>query len=63
MSNRERDDPDHSEREERDIIVGMSKKFRIVIVVFTERNGVIRIISARVAVRNERKNYEEKWRR
>ncbi len=55
-----RDDPDHSESEERDIIIGMSKKLRIVIVVFTERNDVIRIISARLAVKNERKNYEEK---
>jgi hypothetical protein len=34
------DDPDHSESEERYIIIGMSKKFHILVVVFTERNAL-----------------------
>ena len=55
-----RDDPDHSETEERDIIIGMSKKARIVVVVYTERNETIRIISVRLATKNERNSYEEK---
>jgi hypothetical protein len=55
-----RDDSDHSETEERNIIIGMSKKFRILIVVFTERNDTIRIISSRLATKNERKQHEEK---
>ena len=55
-----KDDPDHSETEERNIIVGMSKKFRILVVVFTAWNDSIRIISSRLATKNERKQYEEK---
>ena len=58
-----RDDPDHSETEDRCIIIGMSKKIRILVVVFTERNDTIRIISARRATKNERNKYEEKHRR
>ncbi|MBI2951776.1 BrnT family toxin, partial [bacterium] len=41
-----RDDPDHSESEERCIIIGMSQKFRMLIVAFIERSDIIRIISA-----------------
>lgn len=55
-----RDDLDHSETEERHIIIGMSQKFRILVVIFAERNDSIRIISARLATRNERKQFEEK---
>jgi hypothetical protein len=54
-----KDDPEHSETEERSIIIGMSQKYRILIVVFTERNNTIRIISSRVATKNEREQYEE----
>ncbi|MDZ7292655.1 MAG: BrnT family toxin [candidate division KSB1 bacterium] len=55
-----KDDPDHSETEERYIIIGMSQKFRILVVVFTERNDWIRIISSRLATKTERQQYEEK---
>ncbi len=55
-----RDDPDHSETEERYIIIGMSQSFRIVVVVFAEHGNAIRIISARAATKGERKKYEER---
>ena len=54
------DDPDHSIDEERFIIIGISQKLRAVVVVFTERDDRIRIISARLATKKERKRYEEK---
>lgn len=52
-------DPDHSVREERLLIVGTSKKQRLLIVSFTERGKNIRLISARKVTRAERKKYEE----
>lgn len=55
-----RDDPDHSETEARYLIIGMSKKLRILVVIFTERHDAIRIISSRCATDNERKQYEKK---
>lgn len=57
-----KDDPDHSENEERYIIWGMSKELRLLLVVFTERDDSIRIISSRLATKTERKHYEEKGR-
>jgi uncharacterized DUF497 family protein len=54
------DDDEHSEEESREIIVGHSNKNRLLMVSFTERRGAIRIISARVATKRERKDYEEK---
>jgi uncharacterized protein len=53
------DDPSHSDDEERFVIVGESSQQRILVVVHTEREGTIRIISARVATPRERKTYEE----
>lgn len=55
-------DPDHSEAEDRHIIIGMSKKFRILLVVFTERHDTIRIITSRLATKTERKQYEQRHR-
>jgi uncharacterized DUF497 family protein len=52
-------DPLHSEEEDRFITLGESQRRRLLVVVFTDRRGKIRIISARVATRNERKDYEE----
>lgn len=52
-------DPDHSEREERFILLGLSYRNRLVVVVHTERHDDIRIISARKAVRTERRQYEQ----
>ena len=52
------DDPLHSIDEERVVLIGMSNKNRLLVVVHTERGDNIRIISARKATKEERKNYE-----
>lgn len=54
-------DDEHSEDEERFVILGFSDKFRLLLVVhcYREEEEVIRIISARKASRHERKQYEE----
>ncbi|MBE9047564.1 BrnT family toxin [Pleurocapsales cyanobacterium LEGE 10410] len=52
-------DPDHSDSEERYLIVGRSDRDRILIVSYTERDDLIRIISARKVTKAERKVYEE----
>ena len=52
------DDPGHSQREDREIIVGHSMRGRLLLVSFTERRGAIRLISARRATRHERQDYE-----
>jgi uncharacterized DUF497 family protein len=54
------EDPLHSTDEERFVIVGESVRRRVLVVVHTERGDHIRIISARLAARRERKTYEEK---
>ncbi|MCL5257409.1 MAG: BrnT family toxin [Chloroflexi bacterium] len=52
-------DPFHSEIEGRFITVGRSVNDRLLVVVHSERGDNIRIISARLATRQERVNYEE----
>jgi uncharacterized DUF497 family protein len=52
-------DPDHSVGEERLISFGVSSSGRLLVVAHTERGSTIRIISARIATRLERKIYEE----
>ena len=52
-------DPDHSEGEERYLEIGYSSLRRLLLVSYTERQGRIRVISARRATRNERRSYEE----
>jgi uncharacterized protein len=52
-------DPDHSEKEDREISIGCSAKRRVLLVAHTARAGVIRIISARRATRREQKHYEK----
>ncbi|CAN2040571.1 BrnT family toxin [Candidatus Magnetomoraceae bacterium gMMP-15] len=52
-------DPYHSDKEKRFINIGYSVKGRILIVIHTERNFSIRIISCRKASPNERREYEE----
>ena len=52
-------DPDHSTGEERWLMFGMSRMGRILAVIYTERSGKYRIISARGSTRHERKIYEE----
>ena len=50
---------DDHEREDRFITIGMDFLSRILVVVYTFRDIVIRIISARKATARERKMYEE----
>jgi uncharacterized DUF497 family protein len=54
------DDPDHSEGEVREIIVGRSIDQRLLLVSFVERGEKVRLISARLATKRERRDYEEK---
>jgi uncharacterized DUF497 family protein len=53
------EDPLHSIEEERFVTLGLSYRHRLLVVVHTEREDNIRIISARLAARHERKVYEE----
>jgi len=55
------EDPDHSQEEDRFILIGMSAKFKILTVVhcYRENDEIIRIISARKATKNEAKQYKE----
>jgi len=52
-------DPDHSVGEERWLTFGMSRMGRILAIIYTERRGTIRLISARLATKHERSIYEE----
>jgi uncharacterized DUF497 family protein len=53
-------DEDHSDSEEREIIVGYSLLDRVLLVCFAERSmDRVRIISARKATRREQKDHEE----
>ncbi len=54
-------DPDHSEDEERFLILGLSEMLNILVVChcYREENEAIRIISARKATKNEKKQYQE----
>jgi uncharacterized protein len=52
-------DPDHSIRESRYVIIGLSRFGQLLIVAHTDRGEKIRIISARKATRQERKFYEQ----
>jgi uncharacterized DUF497 family protein len=56
-------DPLHSDEEDRFILIGNSYKNRLLVVVHTERENRIRIISARKATKKERKQYEENAKR
>jgi uncharacterized DUF497 family protein len=52
-------DPRHSTGEARFVTIGMTPAQRLLVVVHTDRNGRIRIISARPATRAEKKKHEE----
>jgi len=52
-------DPDHSSEEHRYIIIGESRHGRLLLVSYTERDKVTRLISAREVTRGEREAYEE----
>ena len=51
-------DPDHSVVAERYLVLGMSNHDRL-LVAFAERSPRTRLISARLATRQERRRYEE----
>lgn len=53
------DDPDHSEDEDRFVLLGLSNSLRLLVVIhcYREEGNVIRIISARKATREERGFY------
>ncbi len=55
------DDPEHSEEEERFIILGLSKKANLLVVCHCYRasDTTIRLISARKATKSETKQYQE----
>jgi uncharacterized DUF497 family protein len=58
------DDPDHSEDEERFVLLGMSASLRMLVVChcYCVDDDVIRIISARRAEQHEKDDYSRRWR-
>ena len=52
-------DPDHSVDEHRYLIMGQSTAGRLLIVSYSERDDVVRLISAREVTSSERRAYEE----
>ena len=58
-------DPDHSEDEDRFILLGLSARLRLLVVCHTyrEKDETIRLISARKADRSERAQYSRRWKR
>jgi uncharacterized DUF497 family protein len=56
-------DPDHSDDEERFILLGLSARLRVLIIChcYRRKESVIRIISVRKAKRSEQKQYWERW--
>jgi uncharacterized DUF497 family protein len=53
------EDADHSDSEQRFIIIGYSATGRLLVVSHTERDDVLRVISSRPATVHERKKYEK----
>jgi len=52
-------DPDHSDDEDRDVLIAHSARGRLLMVVSTLRGEKIRIISAREATRQEARDYAQ----
>ena len=52
-------DPDHSEGESRYVLLGQTDQGRLLVVTHTDRDESTRIISAREASRQERRQYEQ----
>lgn len=52
-------DPDHSNDEDRFVLIGESVRGRLLVVVHTERGDNLRLISARLATASERRTYEQ----
>lgn len=55
-------DPDHSDDEDREILLGHSEQGRLLTVSYTLRDDVIRIISARKATNHEAEDYARRVR-
>lgn len=53
------DDPDHSWEEQRFITIGCSTSNRLLIVAHTDRDDLVRLISARQTTPRERRLYED----
>ncbi|MBI5876619.1 MAG: BrnT family toxin [Chloroflexi bacterium] len=51
-------DPDHSQTEDRFLLIGMSSLHRLLIVAFVDHDDTVRIISARTVTGAEREAYE-----
>jgi len=52
-------DPLHSHEEDRFVLMGLTNTNRLAVVVYTERDETVRLISARVAAPAERRRYEQ----
>ncbi|MFH1840755.1 MAG: BrnT family toxin [Candidatus Shapirobacteria bacterium] len=52
------DDPKHSQSEKRFVALGKTFNRKILFIVFTFRNKLVRAVSARAANQKERKRYE-----
>jgi uncharacterized DUF497 family protein len=52
-------DPDHSDDEDRYLTFGESEDSRLLVIVHTDRDDSVRIISARVTTRREHQQYGE----
>ena len=50
-------DPDHSESEDREILIGHSNQGKLVMVSYTLRGDAVRLISARKATKEEAEDY------
>lgn len=50
-------DPDHSDDEDRFLLLGATHSLRLVVVSHTHRDENVRIISARLASKSERRTY------
>ena len=59
------DDPEHSDEEDRFILLGLSAATRTLVVChcYREKDEVIRIIAARKADRSEPNHYNQRWRK
>ncbi len=59
------EDPEHSDADERFVLLGLSATLRALVVChcFRGREEVIRIISARKATAKERRQYTSRWMR
>ena len=57
------DDPEHSDDEDRFILLGLSAALRTLVVChcYREKENAIRLISARKATKRERGEYEKRW--